>query len=331
MALQIALAAGLWVAGMNKDAGTHQSTALFAAMEQKGGVDKVSIQDGMDGTLLVLKRASGEWLMPEHERLRAVSKQVDDLIDAVASMKTGWAITEDSDSWERFEVIEEKYRKRIRLYDGEELLADLFVGTSPSFRYVNVRRADDDKVYSIEFEAQGYGSNADDWLDKKLLQTPKVVAIKGADYEIEEKNGEWLLVGGGDDELDGTKARTLASKLQDLRIIGIAQGSGADEEEEEEGAEEENEDALPKQGKLEVRDAALKNHQFYFSRYEEQYRVQRSDYNKAFLISKSDYEALIGQQRTDLLVAAEEMDDGGAASDGNSTQVIEIPLQVNPE
>lgn len=116
----------------------------------------------------------------------ANAEKVDELLERLSRLDSAWPVGTTGEARERFAVTEDGYRKRLVLERGEAEPLVLFLGTSPGFKRLHARRADDDAVFSIPLSDFDLPATADDWLDKALLSASgEIVRLKreGA-YEV---------------------------------------------------------------------------------------------------------------------------------------------------
>ena len=93
-----------------------------------------------------------------------------------------------------------------------EVVADVYLGTSPGYQQVHARRADDEAVYSVGIANYQVPPEADDWLDKTLLQPRGDIASvsrKGG-WSLHRGEEGWLLSAAeADDSPEGDQAESL--------------------------------------------------------------------------------------------------------------------------
>ena len=213
-----------------------------------GALEEAGAADGPAATTWRLENS----LPADHDK-------VNDLLDKLADLAAPWPVATSVDSAERFEVTEDKHQRRLLLEDADGVVADVFLGTSPGYRRVHARAADEDEVYSIDFSNYEAPTDADQWLDKALLaaagdpisiihegswhltRTEGAEADGAAHAEEADASGEdaepgqsdiaaaevdrvqWLIDGG---PADPAAADQLVRRFQDLRVLGTAEAAG---------------------------------------------------------------------------------------------------------
>ena len=120
----------------------------------------------------------------------------------------------------------DKFQREIQLLAADQVIADLYLGTSPGFKKVHARRADSDDVYAIAFANYEATARSDDWLDKALL-APKgdVVALaRPGRWKLQRSGDDWTLDGLGQGEtLKQEVVTDLVNKVANLRVMGVAE------------------------------------------------------------------------------------------------------------
>jgi hypothetical protein len=182
-------------------------------------VDELRITADGDGAL-VLSRDGDGWRLPAGHP--ADGDKVRDVLERLAGLRAGWPVATTPGASERFEVSPESHQRHLVLAGEGETLAELYLGTSPGYQRVHARRADAEEIYAVALANYQVPAEADDWLDKTLLQpSGEVSAIEreGA-WRLTDSEEGWLLDGEAADQ-DG--ARELARRLAELRVTGVAE------------------------------------------------------------------------------------------------------------
>lgn len=285
LALQLVLAAGLALNGLHERSADGSAPLLdFAGAD----VDRIVIDDNASNSTTLARNADG-WRLASLADLPANKAKADSLLEALAGLKTTLPVVSTAAGRERFEVTEDKYQRRLRLYDGEELLGEYFFGTSPGFRRTHGRRAEDDAVYALTFNNFDLPGDSNDWLDKTLLGAAGVQKVKGTDYELNKSGESWQLTAADSTEVapqvDASKVTELVNALESMRVLRA-------------------EDGLP-EGERVVVDVTTESGElrYEFATADSKYYVKRSDLDRAFTISQTDYERIAGKTR-ELLIGA---------------------------
>lgn len=182
-------------------------------------VDALTIADA-ESTVTVA-RFDGEWQLPSG--LPADGGKVDGVLQKLSDAAAGWPVATSESAMERFEVVEGTHQRHVVIGAGDETLADVYLGTSPTFGKVHARHTAGGPVYAIAFSNYEAGARQSDWLDKTLLQPEgdvQSVARVSAD-------GEWTLTsmdtGWTTDgvELDQGETDTYVDRLRRLNVLDL--------------------------------------------------------------------------------------------------------------
>lgn len=190
-------------------------------------VDALTVADA-ESTVTVV-RSDGAWQLPSGSPggspggLPADGGKVDGVLRKLSDAAAGWPVATSESAMERFEVVEAAHQRRVVISAGDETLADVYLGTSPTFGKVHARHTAGGPAYAIAFSNYEAGVRQSDWLDKSLLQPEgdvQSVARASAD-------GEWTLTstdtGWATDgmELDQDETETFVDRLRRLNVLDL--------------------------------------------------------------------------------------------------------------
>ncbi|WP_193164659.1 DUF4340 domain-containing protein [Microbulbifer hainanensis] len=272
LALQVLLAMGLFWSQLHQRAAQQKSEILLTVAPDK--VQRLEISSG-DKAVTLVKR-DGKWLLPDLNSLPVDVTKLNVLLDRLENLKANWPVATTSSAQERFAVAEEKFQKRVRLYGAgkdSKPLQELYIGTSPGFRKVHLRRAGEDAIYAVTLSSFEIPDGADSWMDKQLLAAGPVKAIKGPDYQLSKAGGKWQF-GSGDTSVDSAKAADLAGALANLKVIKPA-------------------DKLPEGEGIKLAVTSDKGDLNYlFSKDKDHFYVSRADQPQTFEVSRQEYDRI---------------------------------------
>lgn len=220
LALQLIVLAGVMV--WHQRATTAPSGTLLNVDRTK--IDGITIVDDK-GQKLTLRKSGAGWTLPDAQGLSADNEKVGQLLDKVLAASAPWPVATSGESAKRFEVTPDKFQREIKLLDGEQVIGDLYLGTSPGFKKVHARRADSDDVYAVAFANYEATARVDDWLDKALLKpNGDVTALSRPDHwRLQKKGDEWALDGAPGEKLKQDVVTDLVNKIANLRVMGVAE------------------------------------------------------------------------------------------------------------
>ncbi len=152
----------------------------------------------------------------------ADATKVQDVLDKLATSSAGWPVATRQSTAERFEVTEEKFQKHLTLRAEEEVVADVYFGTSPSYRKVHVSDIDGGPVFAIEFSNYELGSDNAAWLDKQLLRpqgTLQRLSHEG-EYILNYVDETWVAESGV--VLDADAVDKVIGRFENLSVYTIS-------------------------------------------------------------------------------------------------------------
>ena len=276
LAIQCVLVAAVyWPQAVNRPA---ERPEVFAGFD-RSSIDEIFVGDEYDNETLLIK-VGERWLLPELEDLPADTAMIDKLLDALTGDEIQWPIADSIAARQRFQVAPYYYQRRIRLLGGDVLQATFFLGSSPGFRKVHVRNADQDAIYNISFNAYEAPGHSGGWLDRKLLQIRTPLRITADSYSLSWEEGEWR--SGLGRRPDERELDALLSTLRSLQVDGVADG-----DQQRDLAEAEAELLL----EVESLGGTVRLELFTLG---EQHFIHSSEYPLFFTISAYDYERLTG-------------------------------------
>ncbi len=266
----------------------HTADALALSFDAVT-IDRVVISDQERSSVLI--RVGDHWQLDTAYPVPADKPRVAAVLDSLSDLRTTWPVASTPGSHSRFEVGENSFQKRVQLYAGEELSADLFVGTSPGFRKVHVRSADRDEVYAVTLNTYDLPSDDDRWLDKTVLAFTEVTAIEGPDYSLVRQGAQWRLQSPAasseatEPPLDETRVKQLLDALNTFVVSGLAEADLT----------------LPQpETTLWVTGAGDQKHRLNLYQAADNLYATRDDVAGVFTVRQYDYDQLAGKSLADL-------------------------------
>lgn len=203
------------------------SEAEFDAQQRlinisSANINKLVIAD-QEGSSVIQKQGD-QWMLPEYQELPVKTAKVEGILEKLEGVKSGWPIASSSASHNRFEVSNDNFQRKVQLYSGEKKIAEVLMGSSPGYRSIHTRLADDNNIFSVKLASYDFAAKNVDWLDKALLQVSNIKHVKGADFEVDKQDDNWqmlskpMVVDDKTTELDTAKMEELASFFENLRI-----------------------------------------------------------------------------------------------------------------
>lgn len=251
-------------------------------------IDRVVIEDANNN--VTLQKSGSEWQLPELHQLPVDKQKLDEILQKLDGTKLTWPVTTTASSHERFEVAGNKFQRRIELFQGDAKKADLWLGTSPSFKKIHLRREGEDQVYAVELTVFEFATAPNDWLQSDLLAVKEVNSIKAADYELQKSGDVWSFVGTSQnadaEKVDASKVTELINAFNNLQIQNVVT-------------------QVP-QGETTI--VSVKStaggFNYEFTKAGNDFFVKRSDRNLHFKLSQFEFERIVNVTKARLVAAA---------------------------
>ncbi len=247
-------------------------------------VDKWLVSDANAQVTLV--KSGSTWQLPDLHQLPVDAQKLDGLVEKLKGTTLTWPVATTESSHERFDVAENKFQRRVEFFEGDKKTGEIFLGTSPGFKKVHLRRAGDKDVYAVELSSFEFASVTKDWLDSALLAAKQPVQIRGADYQVQQDGDNWRFVDDATTSLDKAKITAVVDGIAGLAVQDVAAQT----------LEGQKESITVKTAEAEW--------QYDFIKAGEDYFVKRSDRDQFFKISKADYDRIVLPKKQDLIASA---------------------------
>jgi len=271
-AVQILLAVGIYIGSQPLSVESMQRVLLDGNSDQ---VNQITIE-GADGKQVQLTKADKQWQLTNYHQLSADQNKIEQALANLSNTKSGWPVATTSSSQARFEVSDEKYQTRITLADGDKE-QQLYLGTSPGFKQVHLRKAGEDNIYTVKLNSYDFPVEANEWLDRTLVQPEgDITSLEGPGFSISKQGSEWQLPD-GKGTLVKEELNKLVNALKSLSVLAAVEKVAGEPE-----------------YSLSVK-SAKKSINYHFFSQEDNHYLSHDGYSQAFKISKSDYEKITGQ------------------------------------
>jgi len=277
LVVQLGLAAALYWAGAPE---AREEAPLLVALDR---VDKLLVSDADHKTTLV--RSKGAWTIEQLHNLPADGARITEALDKMGDVSLEFPVTTTSSAHQRFEVADEAHQRHLKLYAGNDPLGSVYLGSSPGFRQLHLRRDGEDAVYAVEMNVYDYPSDPEQWLDKQLLALDAPTRIEGKDYTLQLQDEKWTLSSGED--VNSETVEDLVSAIGSLRITGTGAPLTGE-------ALQEVEVIVTRGGESVV---------YTFQSAGADYRVIRSDLEAVFSLSQYEFDRIADLNLADLRAA----------------------------
>jgi len=188
-------------------------------------VDRLTFANA-EGTRLQLRKVDGNWTLPGHFNAPADGDKIDALLKKLTTLKRPWPVATDKngDIDQRFKLAKDNFERRIRFQQGDKTLATLLLGSSPGFRKVHARLADEKTVYDIPFSTYQVSLKPEDWVDPHQLQLPaaQIKSIELPDCRLTQVDGKLQVEGlAAGEQTRSDRAGELLQALTQLRVLDV--------------------------------------------------------------------------------------------------------------
>lgn len=304
--MQVLLASGIFMVTQSSQTG-YESKPLLAI--DQSTINKIIVNSSDDEVTLL--KSDSSWLLPDLNGLPVNTGKLMATLEKLENLQTTWPVTTTANSHDRFEVSSDKYQRRVRLYQDDKLIDEIFLGTSPGFRKVHVRPVDDNNVYALAINTYDFPAKKEDWFDKGLLSAKDVIALKGPDYALIKTDRQWQFEDSLNDEgisdVNADKAKQLSQTFSSFHVTGVA-------------------DKVPEftsENTVNIDVSGTDKWRYQLLEKDNKYFVKRNDREQTFTLSQHDYNRLTGVRMTDLKVAREKNSTTTSDSEAGATNEVE--------
>lgn len=277
--VQLLLVVGIFAWNQNQQSVPDAQPLLLATDLE---ADKIVIRDA--NASVTLQKVNGLWQLPDLKQLPVDEQKLRDLLDKLKGTKLTWPVTTSATSHERFDVSEKKFQRHVEFYKGDQKAVDLFLGTSPGFKKIHLRKQGDDSVYAVQLNSFEFATGNNDWLKKDLLAFKDAQQITATDFSLRKNNHTWEFVNSSD-KVDSVKANELANAFANLQIMELANEMPA--------------------GDKKIFTLNPGGYRYEFVSANNNYFVTRSDNSSVFKLSQFEYDKIVKPTKLDLTTKAD--------------------------
>jgi hypothetical protein len=206
-------------------ASSEAGQSLFPGVEADRIVG-LTITSADGKSIQLAKRADG-WVLPEAGDYPAQEGKVPSLLTKIVGLKADRLVAQTGSSQKRLKVAFEAFERRIEFELADGTRHRLYLGTSPSFRAINVRADDQAQVYlTSDLTSQDAGTEVTDWVNPDYLSIPAdqivAVTLENTNGRLEfEKDGDtWTMKGlAAGETLNEGAVKTLVSRLAPMTLL----------------------------------------------------------------------------------------------------------------
>jgi hypothetical protein len=212
LAIQLALAVALNITDKGSRA-VSPAAPLFGYAAD--AVTDLSII-GPEGDRVVLRKKDGGWILPDLFAAPAAGEQVNGLLTKLADLKQGFTVAASAEAARRFKVADDGFERHVVVKEGDLVVGDLYIGSSPAFRQVHARKAESADIFTIALSNFDLETGGDKWLDKNMfrLKTDDIDSLAFADFDLRRKDEGWRLA-------DLEEGRELDKNVVDDLLVAV--------------------------------------------------------------------------------------------------------------
>lgn len=295
LAAQLVLAGAL--AWNIRDYAVAQPKQPLLAFERQK-VDTIVIKAPDAGSLTLRKGTEG-WSLPSYYHFPADASQVESFLVALGDLNPRLPVAITEAARQRFHVAQKTFERRITLKHGENILAQLYLGSSAGPSQAFARPAEGEAIYEVHFELWQASVEPDQWVAGDVLQqeVADIVRIDLPELTLQRKEDKWRLVGLDDGaDTDSDKAAHIVQRLASLTFNSV-KGK----------VDESTNDWTPELSyTLTLKDGRRVAYHFSKAKQGDGYLLRTSASDYVFKISKETVEALHELKRSALVMKSED-------------------------
>lgn len=199
-----------------------ESDLFLLDIKEPGQIDKIMIE--ADGKMLVLEKKKNQWLIPDYHALPVSDGQVKNLLNKLASIKTGWVVGQTKSAANRFHVADENSKRYLVLYKNGKKEFEIMFGDSAGLNSIYTRRKGDTRIYNIKLGLYLLSVTETDWFDKNILQVKgELSKISGDGFELIRQDGVWQLADlKKNEKMNKSEVDLLVSYLEKIQVERFA-------------------------------------------------------------------------------------------------------------
>ncbi len=249
---------------------------------------------GSDQQHLVLRKGAAGWFLPGHGDAPADAEKVNALLTTLGAIERPWPVARSADTHKRFKVAENDFERRLVLRGKDGELADLLIGSSPGFRKVHARLADEDEVFDIPFSSYQAVLKPADWIDRTIFQVDPdgVTTLELGHLRLVRKDGGLQLEGlNGGQRTATEKAAQLLQRLASLQVRDLYEA----------------EQPFPEQGRdvrLELEDGKIRSYRFAKGDKDDYALLRAEGFGQIYEVDRALWDEVATLQRSDLIAPA---------------------------
>jgi hypothetical protein len=216
---QIGLIALVLFRGNSLDAFSTEEKLLNLTQDELTGI---TIYEGKDKKL-VLKKENGTWVIPDYNSFPAAKSKIAQTIGELLKTIRSWPVAQTESAAKKLKLTEEEFDRKIDFAVGDQVTT-FYLGTSPTYKKVHAKLADQPETYVINFGTYQLGADQADWLDKEYLTIPddQIAVLEVNDLKLSRVENNWQLEGlGVEEEINTPEAQAAVNSIARLVFVEV--------------------------------------------------------------------------------------------------------------
>jgi hypothetical protein len=159
-------------------------------------VEEISLEDG-EKHKLILKKVDGTWVLPDSWNFPVSQPKIAETLTKLTEIKVSWPVGKTPIAAKQFETTEDKFERKIVFLKEGKPLAQVYLGTSPSFKKIHGRLEGRDETYALEFNAHDLPTAATGWYSKSIYEKSRtdIQSLSWNDVALENSDAGFKLTG----------------------------------------------------------------------------------------------------------------------------------------
>lgn len=227
---QLALFAFLQLRGVNADF-SHSEPLLAGSFSE---IDALELSDG-DGKVLKLIKEDDKWVLPDKFGVPVNQEKLAASFAAIFNLKASWPVGRTMIAAKQFELVADKFERKIEFKKGDKLVHTVYIGSSPSYKKVHLRVDGSENSYSVDLNTHDFALAPTDWMSRKLYQLDRSSLAKVELNTIvlsAKKDSDFVLEGLKEGEVTNATAvgvllNRLAPRFEDILAVDTYDNIGA--------------------------------------------------------------------------------------------------------
>lgn len=223
--------------------GSHDEMAAFQAEERLldlslEDIDEVLItvrEEGQPERVLTLQKESDIWILPDYFAFPVSGKKLSVLQEKLFQIKKPYPVGSTELAAKQFEVSDKTFQTRVELRNEGKIIETLYLGTSPSFKKIHIRKKDELQTYAIPFSSYELRAKENAWLNREYLhlQAPDIKSITFHDFTLERDQSDSVLRPQGINAASEQAARsTIDDFVKNISTLSFLDVLGEEEKDE---------------------------------------------------------------------------------------------------